>query len=407
MREYWRTRGWYQLLGILCGFVALACCAARGLSTLPWLEILASCALATLFRRRPVVVLRDDKGQVLLTHIPGEALFLVLMLRHGPEAGAIGNLIANIIGVLLEWSYFMGTPQRALATTSTVLWLPFLVYLRGFLYYHWGGIPIRTFEDCRLLFLDPRNVLLPFGVASALCSDILNRAMQGISLRLRFGRSWRESLRGVTLFTHLEDAGAILSLAIWTAWGWGTLPFVALVVESQMLAGREWARRREARWQATSDPLTGLASARGLSERIQQLMQRHTNFAITYIDMDGFKAVNDCYGHGVGDELLKRFGVALLNATRADDLVARRGGDEFVVVLKNTSRAEAEAFVERIRISVAGALEDEEARFSSITFSAGIALFPGDGMTEQALLDVADTAMYTDKRARKSERLAA
>jgi diguanylate cyclase (GGDEF)-like protein len=224
--------------------------------------------------------------------------------------------------------------------------------------------------------------------------------MQGITLRLLNGCSLRESFGYTTLFQHLEDVGMVVGLALWTTWGWATLPFTLLSMKSHLMAAREWARGREASKQANSDSLTGLASARGLSETIRSLFQRRTRFAVLFLDMDRFKWVNDTYGHAVGDELLQRLGETLHASVRPGDLVARRGGDEFVLVLPKIDRCGAEQAAERLRSAVEAMLQTDE-RFRQVGLSLGIALWPGDGQTEQALLDAADAAMYTQKKERK------
>ena len=400
MKKYGRKDGWLRALQIVCGLVVVVLVVLHGLPVLPWQEILGFSALAILLRRRAVTVLVDSAGKQIVAHIPGESVLVVVMLRHGPEAAAACSLVTNVIAGFFRFSYFYGSPSKAFGSLANILWLPFMAYVQGVCYYAWQGTPIQTLRDCQRMFQSPLTVLIPFLVASLLVSDGLNRLMLGVSLRLRYGISWKEALGTNNLFEHIENAGRILSLALWTACGWGTLPFLALNLESNLLAAREWGRWQEARRQATSDPLTGLGNALSLSEKIRRLLERQQPFAVLFLDLDYFKQVNDRFGHGVGDELLSRIGDVLQATVRPRDLVVRRGGDEFVVVLEAMDRPEAEVVRERLQSAVAQTLALDP-RFAGVGLSAGLAVAPGDGRTEKTLLFGADQAMYAEKQHRK------
>jgi diguanylate cyclase (GGDEF)-like protein/PAS domain S-box-containing protein len=152
---------------------------------------------------------------------------------------------------------------------------------------------------------------------------------------------------------------------------------------------------------AQFDPLTGLANRTLLTDRFAQMIvqaKRHgSRLAALFIDLDGFKFVNDSLGHAAGDELLAEVAHRLQNAIRSGDTVARISGDEFAVVLADLARPEDAAFVaqkilERLAepITVAG-------KEAFVTASIGIAGFPGDGQDVEALLGAADSAMSRAK----------
>ena len=153
---------------------------------------------------------------------------------------------------------------------------------------------------------------------------------------------------------------------------------------------------------ATFDTLTDLPNRRTLTERIEGAIQASGRsrkaFAILFMDLDGFKTINDSLGHSVGDEVLKAFARRLLHCVRGGDTVARLGGDEFVVLLENlASPADAEKIAESVLDRMRkGAWTDGQPL--QVTPSIGISLFPQDGDSVEALLKNADAAMYEAKR---------
>lgn len=160
-----------------------------------------------------------------------------------------------------------------------------------------------------------------------------------------------------------------------------------------------------ARDMALSDPLTGLANRLGLQARfgpmLRQADRKGSQVAVCFIDLDGFKAVNDRHGHEAGDALLCHAAQRIVSCTRSNDLVARQGGDEFVVVLGELAAAsEAELALMRILQILAQPFDVAGAQIR-IAASIGIALYPRDGMDPDALLAKADAAMYEAKRSGK------
>jgi diguanylate cyclase len=157
---------------------------------------------------------------------------------------------------------------------------------------------------------------------------------------------------------------------------------------------------------ATLDTLTGLPNRATLTERVDTAIElarrRNNGFAILFMDLDGFKTINDSLGHSAGDQLLSTFAQRLQACVRATDTVARLGGDEFVVLSENLAsrqdaRLIAENVLERMR---EGVWNDNEPL--QVMPSIGIALFPQDGDSVDTLLKHADAAMYEAKRAGRS-----
>lgn len=168
----------------------------------------------------------------------------------------------------------------------------------------------------------------------------------------------------------------------------------AVLADSLTLANQELTHL------ALHDMLTGLPNRTLLADRIQQAIQAVKEqggcFALMFIDLDGFKPVNDAFGHHMGDQLLREVGLRLREDLRGHDTLARIGGDEFVLLVQLTQPDDAVGLAERQvgLINRAFKVAEHELKISA---SIGIALFPGNGSNPQELLMNADAAMYHAK----------
>ncbi|HCV97457.1 MAG TPA: hypothetical protein DGV23_11995, partial [Stenotrophomonas sp.] len=153
---------------------------------------------------------------------------------------------------------------------------------------------------------------------------------------------------------------------------------------------------------ALHDPLTQLPNRMLLQDRIEQAIEkakrRQFSFAVMFCDLDGFKAINDAYGHQLGDKLLIQMSERVSALLRSHDTFARLGGDEFVIVFQVDDPEDAAVVAERIIASV-GEPFLIDALELQVTASLGIALYPADATTERELMAHADAAMYHTKDA--------
>ncbi len=155
---------------------------------------------------------------------------------------------------------------------------------------------------------------------------------------------------------------------------------------------------------ADHDPLTDLWNRRRFEEELRRQVGRCRRYgekaALLLMDLDGFKAVNDSFGHKVGDDLLKLVAAALQQRVRGTDAVARLGGDEFAVLLGNVSPDQAAEVAEQLHALVAGATLDLAGRHVSVTASVGVVFLDQRIAGEQDAMIQADIAMYDVKVAR-------
>lgn len=222
-------------------------------------------------------------------------------------------------------------------------------------------------------------------------------------------------------FTPREAATAVAVLAAVAVWGTlrGTGPFSGLTPNASLvvlqaflavvsltalllatLVGERRGVEERLRQLVGTDALTGLANYRQLVAVLEAEVQRSgrtgRSFALVLFDLDGLKRINDAHGHLVGSRALCRLAEALRRCHRAIDTAARYGGDEFALVLPETTAAPARRVAER----VARLLRDD-GELPLLTVTSGVAVYPRDGGTLDILIEMADRTMYEGKRAKQ------
>ena len=148
--------------------------------------------------------------------------------------------------------------------------------------------------------------------------------------------------------------------------------------------------------------LTGLPNRYFLHDRLKRAFseahKNKTHVAVLYLDLDKFKPVNDEYGHSVGDDVLVEVAVKLKKAVRSTDLVARVGGDEFVIVLENIEQAkDVRATAEKVINKIFEPMNIDGKRLI-VGGSVGVGIYPYHALSPDSLLNAADKAMYEAKR---------
>ncbi|MGE8368184.1 putative bifunctional diguanylate cyclase/phosphodiesterase [Cupriavidus sp.] len=188
---------------------------------------------------------------------------------------------------------------------------------------------------------------------------------------------------------------AVLAIALITS-----VLDVRMEARTAMLALSLAEANQELTYLALHDNLTKLPNRVLLEDRldraIQEAAQKNTRFALMFMDLDGFKAVNDAYGHPVGDQLLVEVARRIVATVRAQDTIARLGGDEFVLLASVGEPEDAATLAEKVLTAIREPFQ-VTGRELRVSTSIGIAMYPGDGTLQHDLLTNADAAMYHAK----------
>ncbi|HVY20246.1 MAG TPA: GGDEF domain-containing protein [Bauldia sp.] len=242
-------------------------------------------------------------------------------------------------------------------------------YLGAAAYEFWKG------RDEKLMSRWPLIVLLGlhavFSAGAAVSAFIGDMAPSGIAV-----------LYGWFGFVHLETLAFVVGTSIFT---------VAMARERNEIVHKT---------AASTDALTGVATRRAFYDKGETMVgdsiKQDSALAIILFDLDAFKKINDTFGHGPGDEVLKRFGAAALKTLRSSDLIGRLGGEEFGAVLPGASVGAAYVAAERIRVAFSDACASLNDGMIKATVSAGIAQAQA-GSTLDSLVQAADLALYRAK----------
>jgi diguanylate cyclase (GGDEF)-like protein len=198
---------------------------------------------------------------------------------------------------------------------------------------------------------------------------------------------------GLRLFDYLD--------AISVSAAFFLLFFVIIVLYSYSLTANIEKGRRRIEDERDRDHLTGLLNRRALYERAERLLRDSATgrgpLVILFADLDRFKAVNDNHGHHVGDRVLADIGCLIAGSVRDTDLVARYGGDEFLLILRDMDLAEAAVLAERLQQTL---VEWSRHHDVDLSFSIGLGQYPDHGADLKSVIERVDQAMYRGKLAR-------
>ncbi len=336
----------------------------------------------------------------------GGGLLLILLGGVSPASRALSGLMAVLGMMMLHFSFdrllergpLLRSLQYALVGTMAVGTVYLLIVPS-----HYPAMSLLTCATESAQVAATASVVFLFageelGMAASLTGAAL--AVYAVLLLLRVGVTLR------------FDSGSYPALAneAMRLWLVGTLiTNSAIAFGFMFLAAAKL--RVELLWHAQADELTGLlnrwALARIAFREIARCGRTKGLIAVVMMDLDGMKRVNDSLGHGCGDAVLQAVGRVLQETVRAQDVVARMGGDEFCILLPDTGLAEAMNVAERMRLQVDGLMLRYREETVTIGTSMGVASSESCGLSWQNLLERSDAALYQAKRAGRNRVVAA
>lgn len=340
------------------------------------------------------------------------------------EQGSVAFVVNGAVAVLLAWLIGPHVPRASLVAWSscfTVAWI-----LRGSLHvWHWRAPDALRPHAWQTLFaLGTFLAGATWGLTALWLfpTSTTDRFLDAVAI-MGLASGAAASLSCVRGIYPLYLFPAFLPVAVRFAFESGTTPFIIIVLSALYCVGmsaaasvnyRQIVGALRLRFQnaelaqmlealATHDALTGLANRRMLMERLDAAIRRakrsRNTVATIFVDCDGFKEINDSFGHAIGDEFLRRIADALVRSVRETDTVARIGGDEFVAVLEEvTDPTELARVVARLRARASQSVRVGDLAIAP-HLSIGIACYPVDGTNGETLIRHADQAMYRAKRA--------
>ncbi len=239
-------------------------------------------------------------------------------------------------------------------------------------------------------------------IAASLVFFLVNSSLVAMAVALSTGRS----PAGVWVASYLWSWPGHLvgfGLAVGTAYGIGRSGFwlVPFSLVSLALTYENFKAYVARFTDSVTDPLTGLPNVRHLLNQAAQELARsrrdESSMALILVDLNGFKLINDTYGHRAGDAALRQVAHSLQQSLRSYDICARYGGDEFVAVLPGCDVNDALSKAATLRASVAALEFQPKSAIVPLSISVGVATFPEDGTTFEELLATADARMFSDK----------
>jgi len=215
---------------------------------------------------------------------------------------------------------------------------------------------------------------------------------------------WTGGIVGIPLMMG-ESVIGVMNMARWSSDGFtpSELRLLELLADQAALAIMNAHLHEAVASQAMSDVLTGLPNRRALDARLEDDVRRSARykhqFAVLMMDLDGFKSINDTYGHSAGDQVLRQYAQFMAQQQRASDFLARYGGDELLMILPETDLESALLVARHIRERMAGfEISLPNGTRLNLGISGGIAMFPQHASTASELLRASDEALYEAKR---------
>ena len=342
----------------------------------------------------------DENMQVLARELIDNRALLALLKQQTDELDALKKLSINLTSSLDLPDVLDAVVSEAMRLIDNARDINIFLYKNHRLSF---GAALDADGSRNRPWAAPRSNGLTYSVARE-SQTIIVENMRNHPLFGNAPAHWQGSIIGIPLKVGDTVVG-VMNLSRSTLGGFTSseLRLLSLLSDQAAVAISNASLHQMISRQAYSDTLTGLPNRRALDERLEEevLTARRNNysFAVIMMDLDGFKAVNDTYGHAVGDDVLRLVFGQMARGVRTTDFLARYGGDELTLILSQTELSSAQIVSEKI-IEGMKKLKFRlpDGRRLKLGISGGIALFPVHGRNGAELLRAADAALYHAKK---------
>lgn len=343
---------------------------------------------------------KDDEAMSITQEIISKHSLMATVKHQADELDALKRISLNLTSSLEFQTVLDAVVTEAMGLVKNARSAHIFLFERGVLEFgaslHSGGVRNEGFPS-------PRLDGLTYSVAKSgkqiMVEDILKHPLYGEA-----SKDWSGSIIGIPLKFKDEIVGVMnLSRIVTGRFSRAEIRLISLLADQAALAIYNASLYKRVAQMANTDSVTGLPNRRALDERLQEESRHasltHSEFAVVMMDLDGFKAVNDNFGHNVGDELLYSLFNFLAQKMRGSDFLARYGGDELTLVMRNTDLEAAQIVTQKVIDLMDDYLftlpKDVNLKLG---ITAGIAVYPIHAYTPSDLLRAADGALYYAKK---------
>ncbi|MBI5932811.1 MAG: GGDEF domain-containing protein [Chloroflexi bacterium] len=341
----------------------------------------------------------DEVSLSLASNIVSSQALLSLVKQHTAELNALRRLSVKLTSSLDMPTVLDAIVHEAMRLVNNTRAVHIYLYKNGKLEF---GAALQSDGSVKPIS-EPREDGLTYAVARG-GETIVVENIQDHPLYKNVPAEWNGSIIGIPLKMEHIVVG-VMNLSRTTLGGFSAseLRLLNLLSDQAAVAISNASLHQIISRKAYSDTVTGLPNRRALDERLDREFQtaRRTgqSFSIIMMDLDGFKLVNDTYGHGVGDQVLRVFFNYMAQGLRSADFLARYGGDELTLIMSQTSLPSALIVGEKIMEQVAKFhFKAPDLAAIKLGISGGIAVYPTHGNTSADLLRAADEALYRAKK---------
>jgi len=341
-----------------------------------------------------------DKGTLVTKEILSKQALMTLVRQQADELDSLKKLSLNLTSSLDLQTVLDAVVSEAMRLIRNARAVHIFLYLHNRLEF---GASLSSEGTRNKVIAIPRKNGLTNLVATS-GKRFVVEDMRTHELYKGSPEDWKGSIIGIPLMVNREVVG-VMNLSRSTKGGFSSaeLRLLELLADQAAVAISNASLHQQVTHQANSDSLTGLPNRRALDIRLEEEVmyakRSGTRFAAIMMDLDGFKEVNDTYGHAVGDEFLRSAFNFLAGSMRATDFLARYGGDELTLILRQTDFPMAKVVCDKILENIKNfSYVAPDKRTLALGVSGGIAIYPLHADTGSDLLRAADSALYHAKK---------